>query len=94
MSKPSNGFAVSERVTHFMYGPGTITEIGSVYTTIDFDENGRRKFVTTMVQLEPTSILAPVPVKKSRAKPKTPKEPKEPKEAKAPKETRQAKAGK
>jgi|GEM_PF-1167964 hypothetical protein len=91
MSKTTNSFGVSERVTHFMYGPGTITEIGNVYTTIDFDENGRRKFVTTMVQLEPTTILAPIPVKKSRAKPKTPKEPKEPKEPKAPKA---AKAGK
>ena len=83
MSKPTNTFAVSERVTHFMYGPGTITEIGNVYTTIDFDENGRRKFVTTMVQLEPTDILPPAPVKKSKAKPKTPKEPKEAKPAKA-----------
>jgi len=88
MSKSSNTFAVSERVTHFMYGPGTITEIGAVYTTIDFDENGRRKFVTTMVQLEPTTILAPVPVKKSKAKAKTPKEAKEVKEPKS------AKAGK
>lgn len=76
MSKPTNTFAVSERVTHFMYGPGTITEIGNVYTTIDFDENGRRKFVTTMVQLEPTTIMPPVPVKKAKAR-KTPKEPKE-----------------
>ena len=73
MSKATSAFAVSERVTHFMYGPGTITEIGHVYTTIDFDENGRRKFVTTMVQLEPTTIVAPAPVKKSKAKPKVPK---------------------
>ena len=89
MSKPSNSFAVSERVTHFMYGPGTITEIGAVYTTIDFDENGRRKFVTTMVQLEPTTILPPVPVKKSKAKAK----PKEAKDKEA-KETKTAKAAK
>jgi len=73
MSKPTNTFAVSERVTHFMYGPGTITEIGHTYTTIDFDQNGRRKFVTTMVQLEPTTIAPPAPVKKSKAKPKAPK---------------------
>lgn len=94
MSKPTSTFAVSERVTHFMYGPGTITEIGQTYTTIEFDENGRRKFVTTMVQLEPTSILAPIPVKKSRAKPKEPKEPKEPKAPKAAKVAKVAKAGK
>ena len=76
MSKSANTFAVSERVTHFMYGPGTITEIGHTYTTIDFDENGRRKFVTSMVQLEPTTIMPPAPVKKSKAKPKAPKAPK------------------
>jgi hypothetical protein len=73
MSKPASTFAVSERVSHFMYGPGTITEIGVTYTTIEFDENGRRKFVTSMVQLEPTTIAPPVPVKKSKAKPKAPK---------------------
>lgn len=71
MSKSATSFAVSERITHFKYGPGTIAEIGHTYTVIDFDENGRRKFVTSMVQLEPTTIAAPVPVaKKSRAKSK------------------------
>ena len=69
MSKPSITFAVSERVTHFQYGPGTIAEVGTTYTTIDFDENGRRKFVTTMVQLEPTTTQAPAPPPK-RAKAK------------------------
>ena len=68
MSKPSVTFAVKERVSHFLYGPGTIMEIGHTYTVIDFDENGRRKFVTTMVQLEPTTVSAPEPVRKSRAK--------------------------
>jgi hypothetical protein len=69
MSKSSVTLAPKERVSHFLYGPGTIVEIGQTYTTIDFDENGRRKFVTTMVQLEPTTVSAPEPVaKKSRAK--------------------------
>ena len=68
MSKPSITFAVSERVTHFQYGPGTIAEVGATYTTIDFDENGRRKFVTTMVQLEPTTTQAPPPPTKRKAK--------------------------
>ena len=68
MSKAPMSFAVSERVNHFLYGPGTIAEIGHTYTVIDFDTNGRRKFVTTMVQLTPTNIEAPPPAKKTRAK--------------------------
>ena len=69
MIKTSVTIAPKERVSHFLYGPGTIVEVGSVYTVIDFDEAGRRKFVTTMVQLEPTTVSAPEPAaKKSRSK--------------------------
>ena len=69
MTKPATDFGVKDRVTHFVYGPGTIAEMQHGYTTIDFDTNGRRKFLTSMVQLEPTDVLAPPPApKKSRAK--------------------------
>ncbi len=62
-------FAVADRVTHFQYGTGTIAAIDPNTTVIDFDKNGRRKFVTSMVQLEPTEIAAPVkPAPRSRAK--------------------------
>ncbi len=69
MPKPPSTFAVNERVTHQLYGLGTITEIADQRTIIDFDQHGRRKFVTSMVQLEPTTIGAPArPATKSRAK--------------------------
>ena len=69
MSKPTGGFGVSDRVHHSMYGPGTISEIQHGFTVIDFDENGRRKFVSSMVQLAPTDIAAPQAApKKARAK--------------------------
>lgn len=70
MTKSGNKFAVADRVAHFQYGTGTIASIDSNLTVIDFDKNGRRKFVTSMVQLEPTEIEAPVrPAPKPRAKP-------------------------
>lgn len=69
MSKAPLRFEVNERVTHDIYGPGTILEIGGDRTVIDFDLNGRRKFVTSMVRLERTTIMAPArPARKSRAK--------------------------
>ena len=71
MSKPGKAFHVSDRVLHFQYGTGTIAAIESAYTVIDFDKNGRRKFVTSVVQLEPTEIMEPTkqapPAKKPRA---------------------------
>ena len=55
-----------------MYGVGTIKEINHLRTTIDFDQDGLKKFVTSMVQLERSGVAAPTPAsKRSRAK-KTP----------------------
>jgi hypothetical protein len=72
MTKPRKFFSVEDRIVHFQYGTGTVVAIEPTYTVIDFDQNGRRKFVTTMVQLDPTDTLAPPPpTRKSRAK--TPK---------------------
>lgn len=69
MAKPHTIFAVSERVNHALYGPGTIAEVAQPYTVIDFDKSGRRKFVISMVQLEPTTIMAPTPpATKSRSR--------------------------
>ena len=48
---------------------GTIADVTQPYTIIDFDKGGRKKFVTSMVQLEATSVEAPTkPASKSRAK--------------------------
>jgi len=68
MAKNSSGFAPNERVNHSIYGLGTITEINDLHTVIDFDENGRRKFVTSIVRLERTDVLPPAPIRKTRAK--------------------------
>ena len=68
-TKNPNAFAVNERVSHTLYGLGTIAEIDQRHTIIEFDENGRKKFVTSMVQLEHSLIAAPdPPPKSSRAK--------------------------
>ena len=53
-------FANGKRVTQASYGPGTIVSTDERYTVIEFDDHGRRTFVTTMVALEPTSAPAPV----------------------------------
>lgn len=74
MTRTGKSFAVADRVLHSQYGTGTIAAIESEVTVIDFDKNGRRKFVTSMVQLDPTEIQEPArPAPKSRAKAAKPK---------------------
>ena len=69
MAKNPDLFTVNERIHHGMYGLGTIKEVNQQYTTIEFDENGRRKFLTSIVRLERSSVAAPdPPPRKSRAK--------------------------
>ena len=53
-------FAKGDRVTQPQYGPGTITSVDERHTVIEFDDHGRRTFVTTMVSLDVTSTAAPV----------------------------------
>lgn len=68
MAKNIEGFAVNERIHHALYGTGTIKEVNQQYTTIEFDQNGRRKFLTTLVRLERSSVAAPdPPPRKSKA---------------------------
>jgi len=43
--------SVSSRVIHEKYGLGVITEVDPQYTTINFDDHGRKKFVTEIVSL-------------------------------------------
>ena len=59
MAKNPNAFSVNERIQHEDYGPGTITEINSLHTTIEFDQGGRRKFMSSMVRLERSDVAAP-----------------------------------
>jgi hypothetical protein len=62
-------FSANDRVTSSTYGEGTIRDVGEKYTTIDFDENGTRRFLTTLVKLE-RSDSKPPPPKPERAKKK------------------------
>jgi hypothetical protein len=55
MAFPSKG----DRVAHFQYGPGTITDLDVHHTVIDFDGFGSRRFVTSRVVLERTSDPGP-----------------------------------
>lgn len=83
MTKGAESFAVNDRVSHSVYGLGTISELNPRHTTILFDEGGRKKFVTSMVQLEKSASPAPPKPVSSRKKP-----------AKAAKATKTSKSGK
>ena len=52
-----------DRVSHSRFGPGVIVEVDARYTLIEFDEEGVRKFLTTLVQLERSEL--PLPVKRA-----------------------------
>ncbi|MGH9323644.1 MAG: hypothetical protein ACRD21_13670 [Vicinamibacteria bacterium] len=44
--------SVSQRVHHDKYGLGVVSAADSEYTVIEFDEHGRKKFVTRLVSLQ------------------------------------------
>ncbi len=66
MPKNVGSYSVNDRVNHSVYGPGTILQVNERHTTITFDANGTKKFVTSIVQLEQSST--PAPAKPARAK--------------------------
>lgn len=59
-------FSKANRVAHAQYGNGTITSTDEQYTVIEFDEHGRKMFITNMVSLEASG--EPAPARASRAK--------------------------
>jgi hypothetical protein len=52
-------------IKHFQYGCGVITEFSQDRTTIDFDTHGIKKFVTSLMVVEPAEGTPP---KRRRAK--------------------------
>ena len=52
-------------IKHFQYGCGVITEHNTDRTTIDFDAHGLKKFVTSLMVVEPAEGTPP---KRRRAK--------------------------
>ena len=59
-------YPVTQRITHTKYGLGVIAESDADYTVIDFDEHGRKKFVTRIVTIETSD--APPPKRRRRKK--------------------------
>jgi hypothetical protein len=59
-------FAKGNRVSHADYGNGTITSSEEKYTIIEFDNHGRKVFLTDMVQLAKSD--EPAPDKPAKAK--------------------------
>jgi hypothetical protein len=62
--------SVSQRVHHDKYGLGVVSATDSEYTVIEFDEHGKKKFVTRLVSLQ-VSEEPPPRKRRSRAKAKT-----------------------
>ena len=62
-------FAKGNRVSQANYGAGTVTSSDEKYTVIEFDQHGRRVFLTDMVTLGKTDVPAPnKPAKEKRAR--------------------------
>ena len=60
--------SASQRVSHDKYGLGVVSESDAEYTVIEFDEHGRKKFLTRLVTLQPSDEPPP---KRRRARKKT-----------------------
>ena len=56
-------FRKDDRVSHTRFGPGVVIEVDARYTLVEFDEEGVRKFLTTLVQLERSEL--PLPAKRA-----------------------------
>jgi len=56
-------------IKHFQYGCGVITECGQDRTTIDFDTHGIKKFVTSLMVVEPAEGTPPKRRRAKRVKP-------------------------
>jgi hypothetical protein len=61
-------FAKGNRVSQANYGAGTVISSDERYTIIEFDNHGRRVFITDMVTLGKTDEPAPNKPTKTRRK--------------------------
>jgi hypothetical protein len=78
--------SVSARVQHEKYGLGVISEADAEYTVIEFDEHGRKKFLTRLVALQ--SSDEPPPKRRRSRKGTTKKKTAKKKTAKTSKKTK------
>jgi hypothetical protein len=56
-----------DRVAHFQYGAGTVTDLDVYHTVIDFDGFGLRRFVTNRVVLDRTADPGPTAAERRTA---------------------------
>jgi len=61
-------FKESQYLKHAQYGFGVVTESDTERTTIDFETHGKKKFVTSMVQVELVDGDPPKAARGSRRK--------------------------
>ena len=61
-------FKASQYLKHDLYGYGVVTESDTERTTIDFENHGKKKFVTSMIQVELVDGNPPKPARGSRRK--------------------------
>jgi hypothetical protein len=61
-------FSKGARVSQPTYGAGTVTSSDERYTVIEFDNHGRRVFLTDMVALGATDEPAPKKAAKERTR--------------------------
>ncbi len=55
-----------QTVRHMQYGVGTVTESDSDRTTVEFDDHGMKKFVTSMWSAEIVGEIAGRPARPKR----------------------------
>lgn len=71
-------FRTGDRVQQQTYGVGEISEVSGRYISVTFDDDGvTRKFVASIVSLEPTAVPRPAAVRttsRSRRKQPVPSE--------------------
>ena len=61
-------YKASQYLKHSVYGHGVVFESDPDRTTIDFENFGKKKFVTSMLQVELLDGAAPKPVRTRRRK--------------------------
>jgi hypothetical protein len=54
-------FSVDDRITSPAYGEGTVRAVDEKFTTIEFDDSGKRRFLTSLVKLERSDSPRPAP---------------------------------
>ena len=60
-------FRRDERVFHALHGAGLVVDADGRYTTIAFDDGAVRKFVTTLMRVQPSDLPLPPPPPARRA---------------------------